>query len=239
MASGNRTKKLDLFTKITPVNAESVIRSIGKVWYALAAIQTAAYGLLADLDSVSIGNMIQPLFWLIGCAYFLCTRKSRSIAVILLLYAVASLAVVITLQIKFGSGAGGANFARILYCILAVFVAVGGVHATCVYHASIASKTIWKRVIGIYAATFLGAAMVVLVAYIAYSVAIKHRPEFSLPDGPLGDMTSGLTLLTAVAIMALLTRRYPFVSRLDAIADPLGGADLVRASPRQQRNGFS
>jgi hypothetical protein len=222
MAWGAR--KSGFLEKITPLNAESVIQAIGKGWYAVAAIQAVAYGLMAYLGKVSIGNMIDPLFCLIG-GYFLIDRKSRSLAAVLLLYASANLAM--TIMNKVHNTDGGRN---VLLAVVIVFFSWKGLRATWIYHSSLGCKIIWKRVVSVYAITAVAAAVVLLVALIAFAAATRIWPGFSLADELLGDIMIGLVMLTATAIMALLTRRYPFVSGALAMPAPVIDSDPAQAT---------
>lgn len=212
-------KKSGLFEKITPLNAEKVILSIGKVWYILAALQAVIYGFLIYIGKSPVSDMIDPVFCLIG-GYFLSGRRSRSLAIALLLYALACLA--ITLQNKFGNGGGGRN---VWLAVFVVIVGVRGVQATWVYHESLGSKTIWKRVIGVYAVTVLASVFTLFVGLVAYYVAAKIWPGFSLADDELGGAMIVLLILTVAGFVALLTWQYPFTMHPTTAQSPLGGID--------------
>jgi hypothetical protein len=223
MAWGMR--KSNLFEQITPASAESVILSIGKAWYVLAVLQGLIYGALAYFGKGPISDLIDPVFCLIG-GYFLRGRRSRSLAIVLLLYALACLA--ITLQSRFGNGGGGRN---VWLAFFVVIVGVRGVQATWVYHEGLGSRTIWRRVIGVYAATVLASALVLFAGLVAYYAAMEIWPGFSLAEDILGSAIIGLPISTVAGFMALLTRRYPFTMRPAAAQPALGGIDPAREVP--------
>lgn len=124
-------------------NIEEATQAFGivrKDWYGMAGLIIIGYTILSYLATISFGFLIDAsIFLLVG--YFLPITKSRTLAVLMLIYCLASC--FSTFACVLGISSGGRN---IVLAILVSVIAYKGVQASFIFHKFNNSKTCWKNV---------------------------------------------------------------------------------------------
>jgi hypothetical protein len=191
---------------IAPENIEKEIKQITMAWYTIAGIQLAISIFLVYLGKFPLENLFDPIALAIG-GYFIQSRKSRSVAVVLFLIALAELAV--TLAANAGLTAGGRN---IWLAIIVVLVGWRSIRATWLFQKIHNAKVNWKRVGWISALVSGLAILLAIISIVGLIIAIPQPTEI------MYGLAMLVPILAAVTVgMGLLTKRYP-LANLDVTA---------------------
>lgn len=122
-------------------------------------------------------------------------------AVLLFLYALAVGAVTLGAM---GDGSRGGK--GIIMALVVIGIGWRGVHATWTYHRVNELRTAWKHVLAIS-----GLAVVVSLSLFAGFVLFEiWQPQYAGDEALMGILLVAAILLSVLAVMWPLTRRYPF-----------------------------
>lgn len=201
MAGG--AKKLGwAFGKITDDNVDATIKNLAGSWYALAVVQAVVLTILVFAQGYSAAQLVDPFAAAAG-GYFLRSRKSRALAIVLFLYSLFILAT--TVAARLGAGQGGTN---IILAIIVAYVGWRGIPATWFYQHRRCAEVRWGPTILISLATvgcvlacIFGVAIALAVAEQMGTPASKAVSEFSY---------AAAEFFPAVLLIAALTLRWPF-----------------------------
>lgn len=203
-----RDFKETLFGSIDAENIDGTIRQLAKAWYFVAALQAALQIFLVWVSAAVSANLVDPLICALG-GYVLGARKSRAVAVLLFIYALAVGAM--TLAARGGATSGGTN---IVLALVVVVVGWRSVQAAWMYHKLNGLRTAWKHVVAISSL----AAVVSVIMFAAVVLSQVWMPQY-MGNGTLTFLIEVATILLSVlAVMWALTRRYQF-----ACSEMLGG----------------
>ena len=179
-------------------DAAGILRDLSKGWYALAAIQ-AVLGLILYFSWAGGLEFVADAALLAAAGYFLTTRKSRALAIAILVYALLIAAV--TAAARLGMEEGGRN---VILAIFAIWLGYRGVRASFVYHARLGSKTRWLNVaiVTLIAAPAAFVVGFVLAVFLGDQVTEEEMGWIALAAAPI----------TAAAMIAGLTYRFRFAA---------------------------
>ena len=179
-------------------DAADILRNLSKAWYALAAIQ-AVLGLILYFFEAAGFEFVADAMLLAAAGYFLTTRKSRALAIALLLYALLIAAV--TAAARFGMEEGGRN---VILALFAIWLGYRGLRASFVYHARLGSRTRWLNVAIV---TLIAAAAAAVVGFIL-AVILGDQ----VTEEEMGWIALGAAAITVAVSIAGLTYRFRFAS---------------------------
>jgi hypothetical protein len=196
---------------VAPIKSEAdaakALSETSKLFYVYAALSAVGGAIFFYLGSESGDILLDVLFCLLG-GYYLPRRKSRALAIFLLMYAAAVTALTFASRAGLYEGTGGKNIILTLFLLATAY---RGVRGACAYHRTINTTILWKNVLIVWAvALFLGG--------VVYFVAVISIGVYEQISGPqLSEeafgMWSGLVLAVTLTItFVLLTRRFPFAS---------------------------
>ena len=184
------------------IDATVVLLEMGKVWYGLAAMHLAVGFFLGSRGNGSAINSFGDFLICVFAGYFLPRRKSRALAVFLLVYAVGSAAMTVANKMHAGSG-GGSN---VILAVIVVLSAYRGLRATFAYHRSRGGAVRWRNVAIVWAS----AVLLSVSAVIGVFAANLGAKSSNATTGQLGVIAvigaSGLCF-------GLLTGTLPFATR--------------------------
>jgi hypothetical protein len=189
-----------LYGSIEPDTVEVTVRRLRNTWFAVAGWQAAMQTIVMLNTGAFTADLLDAAICAIG-GYFLGTRKSRSVAISLFAYSLASAA--LTFADKFGAAPGGTN---IILAVVVVAIGWRGIRATWVHHSSNGLRTAWKRVIAISSL----AALVSIVVIVGLSLGIAFTSLGHDNDSLVGSLAVGALLGSILIVMAPLTWWYPF-----------------------------
>ncbi len=192
-----------LFAPIrTQDDAEKALKEFSGAAYAVAALLgllALAFALLGSVPrSGRAGLELIPevSIW-VAAGYFLPRRKSRTLAVAMLLLAVSEL--VVTL----GNLSGGSGGKNIILALVIIFVCVRTVNAAWVYHREAKLVIRWGGVVLSLLVSLVAALLAAAVAAVIFYVA-------GVQNHLLGYFVAIPLFLIFIATLALMTRRWPF-----------------------------
>lgn len=196
-----------LFGPIDDNTVEQVFRDLSYGWYAVAAIQFVAQVYFVFALGFATPDLVDG-FLALFAGYFLIRRRSRALAVMLLLYALLTLGV--TVAHKLGFGNGGTN---IFLALAVVWLAVRGLSATWFYQKRRCARIRWPAVIAIA----LAAIVAVFVALFAVSAAVRNAVAAGtmLSQQMVDLANASAEFFPAALVVAFLTLWWPFTD-----ADP-------------------
>jgi hypothetical protein len=195
-----RDFKSTLFGSIDAGNVDGTIASLRRAWYVVAALQGGLQLLRMWLSEGFAPELVDPIICALG-GYFLGARKSRAVAVLLLLYALAVGAV--TLGAMGGGSRGGTG---VIMALVVVGIGWRGLHATWIYYRANALRTAWKHVLAISGMAAV-ASLFVFAAFVLFEI---WWPQYAGDETLMGMLVVAAILLVVLAVMWPLTRRYPF-----------------------------
>ena len=195
-----RDFKSTLFGSIDAGNVDGTIASLRRAWYAVAVLQGALQLLRMWLSDGFAPDLIDPIICALGGS-FLGARKSRAVAVLLFLYALAVGAV--TLGAMGGGSRGGTG---VIMALVVVGIGWRGLQATWTYHRVNALRTAWKHVLAI-SGVALVASLFVFAAFVLFEIWL---PQYVGDETLMGVLVVAAILFTVLAVMWPLTHRYPF-----------------------------
>jgi hypothetical protein len=203
-----RDFKSTLFGSIDAGNVDGTIAQLRRAWYVVAALQAALQLLRVWLSEGAAPDLVDPIICALG-GYFLGARKSRAVAVLLFLYALAVGAV--TLGAMGGGSRGGTG---VIMALVVVGIGWRGLQATWTYHRVNELRTAWKHVLAI-SGVALVASLFMFAAFVFFEI---WQPQYVGDETLMGVLVVAAILLSVLAVMWPLTRRYPF-----AYPEMLGG----------------
>ncbi len=178
------------------VQACKILGDLGRAWYGLA-IGLSVIRLIAYFrGSTSVLGFADPLLFS-AAGFLLPLRRSRFFAAVLLFYAVAGLAVAIEAYVK------GQN-KSVLAWLLMIWLSYRSLHATFVYHRSVGS-VILRRKVAIVVSLCIAATVVVCTPAV---IALLH---FQVGDDAAAEWLSVLLFGPWIACHFALRRRFPWV----------------------------
>ncbi len=189
---------------VTDDTAEAVIKDTANTWLVVAALQALLMGFLVASGAFPSGDLADPVAAALG-AYFLRTRRSRALAVLLLLLAIAEGTATVAAMAHLMTG--GTN---IFLAVIIVFASFRGVQATWRYQRLRGARTHWGRTIA-FSVLALVLSFVVFAAVAVASVVLNQRGAH-VDANLLNLLYAGALLLPASLSMALLTRKWPLAT---------------------------
>jgi hypothetical protein len=188
-----------LFARITPQNAEAVIRDIGRAWYLLAVFQAIAALVFAGMRGTWSPYPIDSL-WSLTEGYFLARRKSRAVAIAVIVPTFAIMA----LDISFGINPIGST-TGVVRDLIVIALAGRSLQAAVVYHRMRATRVAWTRVFVVSGAS---AVVTIGVVSILGIFAVNNRPWSNSELFGILDLLA--FTYVPIFVVAVLTLRYPF-----------------------------
>jgi len=210
---GESPRGFRLFSKIeTREQAQKVINEVAYGLYMLAALQFILSYLFLHSEPI-LGDVIFML--LMG--FSLQRSRSRSVAIVITIYAVFIFAVTLAQKIGVYHGSGGTNF--VLAAIFAYTAYRGGV-ATFVYHRHMNSRSNMKHIVIL---SVLASVLTIVVFFVTIFVGVAVGYDLHRDDD-----TNALAAILIVAIPAtwlvVFNRLLPFTRRFPVLMpSPIAG----------------
>lgn len=190
------------FGPVNDGNVEEVFRNLALSWYMVALIQFVGQAYFIFVLGYPAGDMVDP-FVALFAGFFLNKRRSRAVAVMLLVYALLTLA--LTIANKLGFTQGGTN---ILLALVVGYLAVRAISATWFYQRRRCARIRWTPVIAVSFAAAAAAFAAVSIVAIALRNALAGGTLFSQQ---FVDFCNSAAMFFPPAItVALLTLWWPF-----------------------------
>lgn len=194
--------------KPLPEDLEALFKSISKSLYVLAAIQAAVMVFLLAVSKTAFGvaalanGLLDPAMYLIE-GHFLATRRSRAVAVIILLHSLGSAVVTVQNRIAPELGSGGTNLWLV---IIFVCMAIRSVQAAFAFHRQVKTQTRWRNVLVVSSiAGGYAVLSVLIVAVVSMMVGLSDETS-----GSAIIYAGGAVTVCAYAGFAPFTRDKPF-----------------------------
>lgn len=201
----------------SPATVDADIRELSTLWYLIAALQGIFVAILVWIGKMPFADFGDPFVYAVG-GYFIKTRKSRAVAVTLLLASLA--AAYVTIEAKMGLREGGRN---IVLALIVVLLGCRTVMVTWFYQRHMRARIRWLRVVWVSMLVAVVCAILDLIAI----VAVMMRVE-GLSEDALGAIIIYVPLVLVPILLGFLTRKWPFV----ILSGPVGsGAAPPQATP--------
>jgi len=186
---------------ITPENAEMTLRGLARGWYAVGFLDLLLYGFIVWTDPALWFDLLNGAVCLVA-GHYLAARKSRAVAVLLLVYALLVAITAFLAQAGAILDEGGRN---IVLAVVILVMGWRGCRATYAYQRHTQHRIAWNHVFWI---TFV-VITAFLIAFISI-VAVLSVIKPDMPDEMSGKIGIAAAAALAITALTLLTHQHPF-----------------------------